>query len=116
MNILGRLGSNAQILEESEPGEGWLLMLEERPTMEHLAQADGTWALPSGKVLHAEALTALNAAYQSDIDTLNRAHSVAAMAGGSTQASKQVAITLQFNTRKTKYVADLNALRAQYGA
>lgn len=65
---------------------------------------------------YAEALAVLNTDYQSDIDALQKAYGVAGMAGGPAQASKQAAITAQFNTRKAKYLADNDALRAQYGA
>lgn len=71
---------------------------------------------PEPEPTYREAAAELNAAYQADIDALQRAYGVAGMAGGPTQASKQAAITAQFAARKAKYLADNNALRAQYGA
>lgn len=62
-----------------------------------------------------DAAAQLNAEYQSDIAALNQAFGTAAMAGGSTQAAKQAAITAQYNARKAQYQANYAALRAQYG-
>ena len=62
-----------------------------------------------------DAAALLNADYQADIVSLNQAYGTATMAGGASQATKQAAITTQYNTRKTKYQLDYAALRAQYG-
>lgn len=94
------------------PPEGGILV-EMMPVRADQKWDGAEWIFPRN---YSGELAELNAAYQADIYTLNRAYSVAAMAGGTNQSAKQAAITEQFNTRKAKYVADLNALRAQYGA
>lgn len=52
MNILGRVGTDAQIIEDSEPTEGWVVMLEERPSSDHIAQEDGTWIVDMAGIKH----------------------------------------------------------------
>lgn len=50
MNILSVIGTNSQIIEDSEPTAGWVKMKSERPTMDHLAKAGGTWELSAARL------------------------------------------------------------------
>lgn len=75
---------------------------------------DGSgWITPA--LPYSEALADLNAAYQADVDSLNRAFTVATLAEGASMVAKQNAIKAQFSTRKTEYMTAYAALRAQYG-
>lgn len=71
---------------------------------------------PNPDPTYADELATLNRTFQSNVDALGRAHLVAALANGSGQATKQAAIAAQYKTLQAKYVADVAALRAQYGA
>ena len=63
-----------------------------------------------------DALSAVNAEYQKDVDSLNKAFSLAIMFDGPSEEPKKANIRAQYSARKTKYAADLAALREQYGA
>lgn len=60
-------------------------------------------------------LAAANVEYQKDVDSLNKAFSLAVMFDGPTEEAKKANIRTQYAARKTKYAADVAALRAQYG-
>lgn len=115
MKVHGFVGHNAQLIEDSDPAVGWILMQYERPTMAHIAQADGSWALPANKHLYSVELAELNSQYEGDIAALRDAYTGAALAGGVNQATKQAAITARFDARKAKYIADSSALLAKHG-
>ncbi|BCD89690.1 hypothetical protein PSm6_60970 [Pseudomonas solani] len=62
-----------------------------------------------------QALAALNAAYQADVDGFNRAFSMAYLADGTSQDTKQTTIRAQYAARKSQYAADVAALKLSYG-
>lgn len=70
---------------------------------------------PSSQVFN-RLLASLNADYQKDVDAFNKAFSLAIMFDGPTEEAKKANIRAQYTARKTKYAADVAALRAQYGA
>lgn len=70
---------------------------------------------PDGRPTYAQALAQLNAQYQSDVDALNRAFTLAYLSDGASQDAKQASIRAQFATLKTQYSANLAALRSEYG-
>lgn len=72
------------------------------------------WA--SVKTTFSEALSIANAEYQKDVDSLNRAFSLAIMFDGASEEAKKATIRTQYAARKEKYATDLAALRAQYEA
>jgi hypothetical protein len=50
MKYYGVIGQSVGMVEQSpdpSPPDGYIEMVGERPTTEHIAQSDGTWALPS---------------------------------------------------------------------
>ncbi|ANE74278.1 hypothetical protein [Dickeya solani] len=65
--------------------------------------------------LYRAALGTLSAQYQSNVSTIEQAFGVAALAGGSAQASKQAALQSQYGSLKSQFSADLAALKSQYG-
>lgn len=71
--------------------------------------------IPDGRPPYAQALAQLNAQYQSDVDALNRAFTLAYLSDGASQDAKQASIRGQFSTLKTQYSANLAALRSEYG-
>jgi len=48
-NIYAELGSSLQQIGGDRP-DGWIVMQGERPTPEHVAQADGAWAIPPAPI------------------------------------------------------------------
>lgn len=61
-------------------------------------------------------LSSVNADYQKDVESYNKAFSLAIMFDGATEEAKKTNIRAQYSARKVKYAADVAALRAQYGA
>jgi hypothetical protein len=62
-----------------------------------------------------QSLDALNAAYQMDVSKFNNAFALALLSDGPSEATKIAAIRTQYEERRTKHVADLAALKTQYG-
>lgn len=62
-----------------------------------------------------QALSALNATYQIDVEKFNRAFAIAYLSDGPSQESKQAAIRTQYEARKVQHAADSAALKVQYG-
>lgn len=62
-----------------------------------------------------QALAALNAAYQLDVDKFNRAFAIAYLSDGPEQEAKQATIRTQYEARKSLHAANVNALKTQYG-
>ncbi|SDG85650.1 hypothetical protein SAMN05216588_101203 [Pseudomonas flavescens] len=60
MSIWGLIGADAQLIDDLDPGPGWTRMEGERPSMDHLARADGTWQLSHDR-LRSTAKERLNA-------------------------------------------------------
>ena len=64
---------------------------------------------------YSQALAALNAAYQLDVDKFNRAFAIAYLSDGPEQEAKQATIRTQYEARKSLHAANVTALKAQYG-
>jgi hypothetical protein len=64
---------------------------------------------------YSQALAALNAAYQLDVDTFNRAFAIAYLSDGPEQEAKQAIIRTQYEARKNQHAANVTALKTQYG-
>lgn len=92
--------------------DGWIVMQGERPTPEHVAQADGMWVLPVKG--YAEELAELNSAFQKDSDAFNRAWTTAVLSDGPSEEAKLINIRSQYTARKSQYTADYSALRLKY--
>lgn len=60
-------------------------------------------------------LIGINAAYQSDVDKFNRLFAIAYLSDGPSQEAKQASIRSQYEIRKSKYAADVAALKSQFG-
>ncbi|MBO2926639.1 hypothetical protein [Metapseudomonas otitidis] len=60
-------------------------------------------------------LSALNAAYQADVDKFNRSFAIAYLSDGPSQESKQAAIRAQYEVRKTQHANDVIDLKIKYG-
>lgn len=71
--------------------------------------------IPDGRPSYSQALAQLNIQYQTDVDALNRAFTLAYLSDGPSQEAKQTSIRAQFATLKTQYSANLAALRSEYG-
>lgn len=69
----------------------------------------------SSASLYRAALGTLSVQYQANVATISSAFSVAELAGGSAQASKQAALQVQYGTLKSQFSASLAALKSQYG-
>lgn len=69
----------------------------------------------SNASLYRAALGTLSAQYQANVETISSAFGVAALAGGSAQASKQAALQVQYGAMKSQFSASLAALKSQYG-
>lgn len=70
---------------------------------------------PVPTLTYQEKLLRLNTEYQKDVDSLNKAFSLAILFDGSVEEAKKAAVRSQYNTRKQKYLDDLNALKAEQG-
>lgn len=71
MNIFGELGTNTQLITEGEGDPSHIAMRAERPTLDHIAQADGTWELSIPR-LKAIAKTNLNADFNEAMADLQK--------------------------------------------
>lgn len=67
------------------------------------------------QLTYKEALDLLNLIYQSDVAKLNNAFALTLLADGPSEASKMEAIRSQYNARKTQHVANIAALKIEYG-
>lgn len=110
-SVFAEIGASLQQIGGSCP-EGWIVMQGERPTPEHVAQADGVWVLPVKG--YAEELAELNSAFQKDIDAFNRAWTTAVLSDGPSEEAKLTNIRSQYTARKSQYTVDYSALRLKH--
>lgn len=78
-----------------------------KPTFAQLIAASGP--------TYQERLSALNIAYQLDVDMFNKAFAIAYLADGPTQEAKQATIRSQYLARKSQHTANIAALKIEYG-
>lgn len=69
----------------------------------------------SPTLTYKQALDALNSTYQVDIAKLNNAFALTMLADGPSEAAKMAAIRTQYETRKAQHVANIAALKLEYG-
>ena len=63
MNVYGKLGESGMIFDKPyRTPQGYIKMIEERPTTDHVAQEDGTWVISQ---------EAIDAQYEADLATLD---------------------------------------------
>jgi hypothetical protein len=72
-----------------------------------------SWSLI--KISYQKALEQISLKFQSDVDSFNRAFSVAGMLNGNSQSNKQAAIRQEYNLRRTQYAAEISSLKLEYG-
>lgn len=70
---------------------------------------------PEPVLTYAQELAALTAEFQLDTDAFNRSFSLAYLADGPTQVTKQATIRSRYEARKAKYSADLANLKIKHG-
>jgi hypothetical protein len=64
---------------------------------------------------YSQALDALNANYQADVDKFNRSFALAFLADGSSEASKMAATRTAYEARRAQHTANIAALKLEYG-
>lgn len=67
------------------------------------------------QITYKKALDILNLTYQADVAKLNNAFALTLLADGPSEASKMAAIRSQYDARKTQHVANIAALKIEYG-
>jgi hypothetical protein len=95
---------------EEDGSQDFLITPEMRPmTPEEVA------AHVSPPLTYKQALDALNANYQADVDKFNRSFALAFLADGPSEASKMAAIRTAYEARRTQHTANIAALKLEYG-
>lgn len=70
--------------------------------------------MPDGRPTYQQALFDLNRAFQTEVDGLKQAFSLAYLADGASQEAKQATIRSQYEARKALHVANVATLKAEY--
>lgn len=109
-----RTGSPSDLVEISQEYYAQLLA-SQTAELEIAPDENGYPVIAPRKLTYQQALSQLNSVYQQEIEGFKQAFSLAYLADGVSQESKQAAIRGQYEARKTLHIANIAALKAQYG-